>query len=301
MRDILLEDDPQLAAIAAVIDEVAPDVLLLTDFDYDLEGRALAAFSQRLVDPYPHHFALQPNSGRASGLDLDGDGRFGSARDAQGYGRFAGDGGMAILSRFPVQVRRVKDFSDLLWVDLPGAQLPVSSDLPEAMLAQQRLSSTGHWIVPVVLPDGEVLHLLAFSATPPVFDGLEDRNGLRNRDELRLWELVLDGQYGPPPEKFAVLGNANLDPLKGDGISDAMVDFLANPKLQDPLPGKPTADWGRDDLGALRVSYVLPDSQSIVTAAGVFWPAADDPLTALLGGEGQASGPHNLVWVDIRR
>ena len=296
LRDIAKEGDTQLAAVVAVIDDAAPDVILLTDFDYDLDGAALAAFAGLFGDRYPHHFASQPNTGLATGLDLDRNGRLGEPRDAQGYGRFAGDGGLAVLSRFPIGV--VRDLSDMLWRDLPGAVLPQSDGTPfltDRVLAVQRLSTTGHWIVPIVLPDGP-LHLLAFSATPPVFDGPEDRNGLRGRDELRLWEAVLDGTFGPPPAHFVVTGNANLDPMDGDGDSDAMAAFLARPDLQDPLPGQDTADWPEEGgPGNLRVSYVLPASEWQVLDAGVVW---DSPS---LGSDGLAAGPHRLVWVDIAR
>ena len=37
------------------------------------------------------------------------------------------------------------------------------------------------------------LTILAFAATAPVFDGPEDRNGLRNAAEIGLWPLLLDG------------------------------------------------------------------------------------------------------------
>lgn len=299
LRDLIGQDDPQLAVIAAVIARADPDVLLLTDFDYDLDGLALAAFADLFGGIFPYRFAARPNTGWPSGLDLDRNGRSGEPRDAQGYGRFSGDGGMAVLSRFPIG--DVRDLSGLLWRDLPGAVLPVAGGAPfltDEVLAAQRLSTTGHWIVPIGGPDGP-LHLLAYSATPPVFDGPEDRNGLRNRDELRLWEHVLDGGYGPPPAGFVVAGNANLDPVRGGGDSAAMAAFLARPDVQDPLPGQDTADWPEvDGPGNLRVSYVLPSIEWRVVDAGVIWPAPDDPL---LGGDGLAAGPHHLVWVDIAR
>lgn len=288
-------DDAQIAAAVAVIDATRPDILVLTDFDYDLDGVALAAFADLFDGRYPHRFAARPNTGMATGLDLDRNGRTGEPRDAQGYGRFAGDGGMAVLSRFPVG--RVHDLSDILWRDLPGAVLPVLDGQPfltDAVQAVQRLSTTGHWIVPVNVP-GDPLHVLAFSATPPVFDGPEDRNGLRNRDELRLWALVLDGHFGPAPADFIIAGNANLDPMGGAGIRGAMVDFLARPDLQDPLPGQPTADWRDRGIGALRVSYVLPAAGLQVADAGVVWPATvTDDIRAV-------AGAHHLVWVDILR
>ena len=201
---------------------------------------------------------------------------------------------MAILSRFPIG--EVSDLSDILWRDLPGATLPDGFYPPE-ILDVQRLSTSGHWIVPIIAPDGQ-LNLLSFAATPPVFDGPEDRNGLRNQDELRMWEVVLDGGFGPVHHDFIIAGNANLDPVDGDGLSGAMAAFLTDPRLQDPLPGLDTADWPEEGPGNLRVSYVLPSVTWTVRDAGVYWPTSDD---SLLGDDGLAAGPHRLVWVDVSR
>ena len=291
--------------------QVAPDVLLLTDIDYDRDGLALQALADRMG--FDHSFALLPNTGMATGLDLDGNGYLGDAQDAQGFGLFSGQGGMGLLSRWPIDAGAVRDLSALLWRDLPGAVLPQGLPWSDEVAAVQRLSTTAHWIVPVMAPGGPV-DVMAFSATPPVFDGPEDRNGLRNRDELRLWTQVLDGTFGPVPRNFVIAGNANLDPADGDGLRDAMTAFLADPRLTDPLPRSPggvaaadqgqtgdpaldTADWPDDAPGNLRVSYVLPAATWTVTGSGVFWPAPDDPDAALA----ETAGPHRLVWVDLRR
>lgn len=289
LRDLGRGDDPQLAAIIAQVNRARADVLVLTDFDYDLDGLALAAFAALVDPPYPYHFALRPNAGVQSGFDLDGNGRIGDARDAWGYGRFAGDGGLAVLSRLPIDRAGVIDLSGLIWRDLPDAVLPVQGFWPDAVLDLLPLSSTGHWILPVQRADGTALNLMVFGATPPVFDGPEDANGLRNRDELRLWQWVLAGQFGPPPDDFVVIGNANLDSAAGDGRRAAMVDFLANPAIQDPLPNQPTADWTDLGIGALRVSYILPQAGLAVVGAGV------QPRDA-----GALAGAHHLVWVDLR-
>lgn len=304
LRDIRKAEDPQISATYQVIALLRPDVIVLTDFDYDLDGLALAAFVDLFDGFYPYAFARRPNTGMATGLDLDRNGRTGEARDAQGYGRFAGDGGMAILSRFAIDTAKVTDLSGVLWRDLPGAVLPMTDGkpfLPDDVLAIQRLSTSGHWIIPVQPPSGTAFHLLSFAATPPVFDGPEDRNGLRNRDELRMWEVVLQGGFGPIPDNFVIAGNANLDPNDGAGLSDAMADFLDRPDIQDPHPLMPTADWDDDGPGDLRVSYVLPSTLWRVVDAGVFWPASDAPDASLLGSDGLAAGVHHLVWVDISR
>jgi hypothetical protein len=98
-------EDPQVAAAVAVLVALDADVVLLTSVDYDRGLVALSLLADRLAAagaPYPHRFALRPNTGMQAGIDLDGDGRLGEPEDAIGWGRFAGQEGMAILSRLPI-------------------------------------------------------------------------------------------------------------------------------------------------------------------------------------------------------
>jgi len=67
-----------------------------------------------------------------------------------------------------------------------------TSEPNSGRLSGMRLSSKSHWDVPVNTPNGP-LHIYASHPTPPVFDGPEDRNGLRNADEIRFWSLYLNG------------------------------------------------------------------------------------------------------------
>jgi hypothetical protein len=310
LRDILRGGDPQIDAAVQVLTALDADTLLLTGFDYDHGLMALGALADRLAQAgvaYPHRFALAPNTGVPTGLDIDGNARLGEARDAQGWGRFAGEGGMAILSRLPIDTAAARDFSALLWRDLPGSL--IAPDDPA--LAVQRLSTTGHWDVPLVLPDGGRLHLLAWHATPPVFDGPEDRNGRRNHDEARFWGLLLAGALPmpAPPAPFVLLGDANLDPADGEGQRAAITALLADPAVQDLRPrgshgrseaahhgdaALDTADYG-PPLGGLRVEHVLPSADLKVAASGVLWPPDSDPLAAALA----AASRHRPVWVDI--
>jgi hypothetical protein len=123
LRDLNKADDDSPSAIAAAIMEVEPDVLVLTDFDYDLDGIAFAAFADMFEGLYPFMFARTPNAGLATGYDLYGKGRTGDAGDTQGYGRIAGEGGLAILSRYPIEAAAVIDLSTQLWRDVPDAVL----------------------------------------------------------------------------------------------------------------------------------------------------------------------------------
>ena len=318
LRDIALGTDPQVLAVMRVITTTNPDVLLLTEFDWDRDNAALASLQSALVQagsPYPHSFAARPNRGLRSGLDLDGNGTIGGPGDAQGFGRFAGQFGMAVLSRLPVDTTGTQDFSALLWRDLPGNAMQGANLSPQAAAAQ-RLSTTGHWDVPMILPDGKRLHLLAFSATPPVFDGSEDRNGRRNHDETAFWSRYLEGAlpWPAPQGHFVILGDANLDPADGDGRPDALTALLSDPRLTDPRPqsdggkaavsapdkGDPaldTADWASNPTAQrnLRVDYVLPSADLQVRNSGVYWPLPSDPMAAVV----TAASPHRLVWVDI--
>jgi hypothetical protein len=320
LRDIRAGEG-QVEAAVAVIAAAAPDILLLTGFDHDLDGVALDAFAARLAAAgldYQHRFAPAGNRGLPTGVDLDGDGQVDGPGDAQGWGRFAGAGAMAILSRLPI-APGARDFSGFLWRDLPGSA--AGQVLPPAALAVQRLHASGAWELPVVLPGGAVLRVLAFHATPPVFDGAEARNLRRNADEVAFWRLLLDGAlpHAPPVPPFVLAGNANLDPADGAGERGAIVALLAHPAVQDPAPagtggadaaaaqggvnrthaGDPaldTADFrDADGPGNLRVDYVLPSADLAVTGAGVLWPPPGDPLAAAV----EAAGRHRLVWLDI--
>ncbi|EEB72729.1 endonuclease/exonuclease/phosphatase [Ruegeria sp. R11] len=307
LRDLLRQKDPQIAAVAETITAADPDILLLQGMDWDLNSATLNAFADLLAEtiaPYPHRFAPRPNNGLATGLDMDGNGRLGDARDAQGYGRFTGQGGMALLSRHPIHSSQIRDLSALLWKDLPGAVLPVHPDgspFPSAEAqGAQRLSSKGHWVVPIQLRDDVTLTLMAFQATTPLFDGEEDRNGLRNRDEIRLWQVLLDGDLGPmPTPPFVIAGGASLDPRRGAGHRDTIFRLLQDPRLQDPRPTDAdghvaTVNWGRS--GRMRVDYLVPSRAMNVLDAGLIWPAE---IPAPDGDGDRLASRHALVWIDL--
>jgi hypothetical protein len=278
-------------------------VLALQGFDYDLTNAALSLFAQKTG--YPYSFSSLPNTGMATGQDMNGDGRTGGPRDAQGYGDFSGQGGMALLSRFPIQQDQVQDLSYLLWRDTPDPSLPTSNGAPfpsEQAQAVQRLSSTGHWVVPIQTPKN-VFHLLMFHATPPVFDGPEDFNGKRNHDEIKLWQHFMDGSIGQPiTTPFVIAGDANLDPNAGDGPRTAIKNLLNDPRIQDPKPqghspnrATDTVDWSEPKPGNMRVDYVLPSSHWHIIDSGIVWPAPTDPLSETTA----KASRHHLVWLDL--
>ncbi|PUB28703.1 endonuclease/exonuclease/phosphatase family protein [Promicromonospora sp. AC04] len=360
VSDLSTGDDAQAATVAEVIQHANPDIVLLNEFDYSGDADPYAAadlFRENYLEvpqgtgqpvEYPYAFVAPSNTGIPSGFDLNNNGTAGGGDDALGFGLFPGQYGMVVLSKYPIQRDKVRTFQDFKWQDMPGALLPddPATDAPADWysaeeLAVLPLSSKSHWDVPVRV-GRETIHVLAAHPTPPSFDGAEDRNGLRNHDEIRFWADYVRGgwhswyQYDDegrrgglrPGSSFVIVGDYNADPVDGDSAtgSDRVVaidQLLDNPRIADPRPtsagapeaaalqaganltheGDPafdTADFADTTPGNLRVDYVLPSRDLRVRDAGVFWPAAADPLSRLTGVYPFPSSDHRLTWTDLK-
>lgn len=305
----LQDGSSQVDAVVRIIAEVNPDVLLINELDFDDDREALGLFMERLAGAgveYGYSFVAPVNTGRATGLDLTGDGKDYGPENAQGWGVFEGQFGMALLSRLPIKSDDIRTFAGVRWSEMPDNLYPVDY-FPEPALEVLRLSSKSHWDVPVQVGN-QTLHLLASHPTPPVFDGDEDRNGRRNHDEIRFWVDYIDGKDWMLSDQgtegglsgeasFVVIGDLNNDPENGDGRREAIEGLLGHQRVQDTAPkgsvGAATADF--PEVGQLRVDYVLPSNDLEVLSSGVFWPAEDKPLYgAVLG-----ASDHRLVWIDI--
>ena len=257
LKDLATGEDPQIRAVAEVIQINNPDVLLLNEFDHDEDGRGLDLFREKYLEVpqngtspvhYPYVFTAPVNTGVPSGLDLNQDGTVGGPDDAWGFGEFPGQYGMAILSRYPILTEQVRTFQNLRWTDMPANLMPEEFYGPE-ISAEMRLSSKSHWDVPVRI-GSTVLHVLAAHPTPPSFDGPEKRNQRRNSDEIRLWadylrpgrrsSWIVDdaGEAGglAPDQQFVIVGDYNSDPADGDSWPGAIDQLLSHPRVQDTLP-----------------------------------------------------------------
>ena len=263
--------DVEVRNVAEIIQRQRPDVLLLNEFDYDAEGRALQLFQDNFLDvgqngaepiDYSYALAFPSNTGVASGHDLNNDGVIGTSGraygdDSFGFGEFPGQYGFVLLSQYPIDTDAVRTFQTFRWADMPGARLPDDPATPEpvdwysaAELEVFRLSSKNHVDVPVEI-DGRTVHVLASHPTPSVFDGAEDRNGTRNADEIRFWadyvspgaqsRYIYDDEGGRgglrAGEPFVIMGDLNADPADdGDGIEGAARQVTGHPLVRDPLP-----------------------------------------------------------------
>ena len=261
LKELERGDSAKVSRIAAIIQMVRPDVLLLNEVDFD-GGKTVAAFEKHfLARPqenqqaitYPYRYVGAVNTGVDSQQDLNGDRRVGTASDAFGFGRFPGQYGMAVLSMHPIETDRIRTFQNFLWKDMPGALLPKDPKSGKNWYSQEaldifRLSSKSHWDLPIKV-GSKSFHLLACHPTPPVFDGEEDRNGKRNHDEIRIWSDYIrnncdwlyddNGKQGGLPKgtSFVIAGDLNADPHDGDSADNAIDQLLEHELvLADTIP-----------------------------------------------------------------
>lgn len=344
----------KMRRVAEVLQRLRPDVVLLNEFDYDAAGQAMELFAsgflavpqQKGLDgmSYPYRYCAPVNTGVSSGLDLDNDGvatavpgseAYGN--DCFGFGVFPGQYGMAIYSRFPIELEQVRRFQFFLWKDLPGSQLLASAGSPplptyysEAERAQLRLSSKTHVDVPIDLGGGLLVHLLASHPTPPTFDGVENKNGKRNFDEIKFWADYVDPGRGavlcdddgmrgglPPGARFVIAGDQNADPNDGETLGGAARQLTQHPLINGSFIPSSGASGGALSFpggvgqlgnksqdtaafsGGLRVDYVLPSRAGFSIFNGaVFWPGPSEPLRGLVGDRDPSD--HHLVWLDVR-
>ena len=338
----LTAGEPAARKAAAVIRHQRPDLLLLNEFDYDEIGTAADLFQRDYLesasgigDPirYTHRYLAEVNTGVASGLDLNGDGRAEGPQDAWGFGTHPGQYGMLVLSMFPIERSAIRSFQHFRWSQMPNAMRPRWPDgreyYSDEIWQQLRLSSKSHWDLPVDTPIGR-LHFLVSHPTPPVFDGPENRNGCRNHDELRLWADYLDPVAGAylvddrgargaldPKASVVIAGDLNADPLDGDageglrllhasprlngdftptsrGALEAARSQQGNNRGQRGDPAADTGDFNDEGPGNLRVDHLIPSRDLRVIDGGVFWPAPGEPWSDWITGS-----DHRMVWVDL--
>lgn len=345
LNDALAQNqDPRLLQLAEILQRVRPDIILLSEFDYDPGIRSASLLNQnylatgqngQLPIQYPFSFRAESNTGLDSGYDLDGDGQLGEPEDAFGFGHFPGQYGMLVLSRFPIRLEKSRFFQTFLWADMPGARRPLNPDgsqyYPDEVWSQLRLSSKSHWDLVFKIKQRE-FHLLAYHPTPPVFDGADDHNGLRNFDESRFWVEYIEstssgilvddeGQAGglASGAMFVIAGDLNADPQDGDSVKNAVGQLLDSPAINSSCipvsngaleasgaqaginqqhlgdPAADTSDFNDQYVGNLRLDYLMPAQGLTIQGCGVFWPAPGEEGHSLVD-----VSDHRLVWLDIQ-
>jgi endonuclease/exonuclease/phosphatase family metal-dependent hydrolase len=275
-------------AVAAILQQVRPDIVLLNEVDTDLSGAVADRLRQNFLavgqggrEPldYPHAFVAAVNTGVATGFDLNRDGRVttapGSAayaNDAHGYGTFEGQYGMLVLSRYPIAASRT--FQNFRWADLAEPGWPDDPETGAAggwyadeIKAILRLSSKSHWDLTLDV-GGHPLHLLASHPTPPAFDGPERRNVHRNNAEIRFWvDYLTDGSGttfvddrgatgGLGPGRFVIVGDLNADPNDGAVAGGDIARLLAHPRVhKGPAPASRGAVEAAERQGGVNAEH----------------------------------------------
>ncbi len=191
-KNRLAERIIQIRNVAAIIQQVRPDVLLLNEFNNDGTGkntRALTGFqthylsvsqSMNSVDGgdmlapihYPYQQSYATNTGLASGMNLAKstagyDNK--NPNNAYGYGVYHGHYAFALLSKYEIDQNNTRTFQTFKRKDLPRAVNPTinvcddTKPLPSAMACGDnwfsdeewqnlRLSSKNHVDAPIRIP-----------------------------------------------------------------------------------------------------------------------------------------------------
>lgn len=323
----------QIKNIAEIIQRTNADIILLNEFDYIADpAKGINTFKSKYLEQsqngqtaidYPYVYLAPVNTGVPVPE---------AARSKRlthfGFGRYPGQYGMVVLSKFPIATNKVRTFQDFLWQDMPNHLMPVEKDgsawYPEHSAKQMRLSSKSHWDLPINVC-GNDIHLLASHPTPPVFDGEEDRNGRRNHDEIRFWVDYINADVNSyhyddsgttgglktqdsDSAMFVIAGDLNANDIEGDAYPGAMSQLLEHNKINnysaptskggaENKPDNPnapahTAYWG------MRADYVVPSASLTVVDSGVFWPERSDEAFRLVKDRG-ASSDHRLVWAEL--
>lgn len=315
----------QARAVAQTAQLNDPDVLILTGVSYDEDQQIAEQLSGYLASgqhsaaglEYPYVFTAPTNSGRESGVDLDGDGSIGGPGDAVGYGEYPGQYGTVIFSKYPIMEDEVRTFQQFLWSDVPESGMPQDtySDLEASVL---RLSETSLWDVPVEV-EGQRISLLTTAVVSE--NGTEDtargddlRQAIADYVAGQAWYLYDDegeSAAGSSAAHYVVAGV----PVAKTGPENLDV-LLESPMLQDPQPeavterplsGRPGSVWHTDQLATryvpgdrdVRASYVLPSSTLQVDGSGVFWPGEGELGYQLVNPRGVYTLADRLVWVDL--
>jgi endonuclease/exonuclease/phosphatase family metal-dependent hydrolase len=330
----------QIRNIAEIIQRVNPDIILLNEFDNQENNKnnqhhSLKKFIKQYLNKsqngqssidFPYFYQGQVNTGVNSGFDLDGNGKKGVLPgDGFGYGHFSGHFGMALLSKYPIDIDNVRTFQHFKWRDMPNALQPIDPVTSKPWFSPEawqdiRLSSKSHWDIPVKV-NGQVIHILASHPTPPVFDGPEDRNGKRNHDEVRFWvdyisakksEYIYDDNGGKGGLKdsaaFVILGDLNASNVDGNAISSGISALLNHDNIQDVMPKSQGAKIHTQDnenakyhtaFWRMRADYVLPSKSGLdIKNSGVYWPTQGEDTFRLIK-DRAASSDHRMVWIDL--
>jgi endonuclease/exonuclease/phosphatase family metal-dependent hydrolase len=339
-KHLATNDHPRLKQIAAIIQRIRPNVLLLNEIETSTDDgpsnaekfayNYLAVSQADGLKPIIYEtFTPSTNTGIHSGFDLDNSGSVDRnipersdrqtpqqriyGNDCYGFGTFPGQYGMALLvdRRLVIDLDNIRTFQEFLWKDLPNAQPPMQSDdtpwYDETEWAAMRLSSKTFADVPIRLPNGSVLHALISHPTPPAFDGPEQRNKLRNHDEIALIRAYIEnnqslyddggGNGGLEPDaSFVILGDLNADPVDGSSIEMTLfTQLFSSDRLADDT--HPSSDIEIDRLGntdtamfGLRVDYVLPSVDITIRSSGIWRDAGD---------LGRFPSDHFPVWADV--
>jgi|Deesub1362A_J573_1020465.scaffolds.fasta_scaffold00048_15 endonuclease/exonuclease/phosphatase family metal-dependent hydrolase len=278
------ESHPQVQAALQVLRRFAPQLLSVNELD--CSAQALALLLQGLSQTglqYPYYYQGPTNSGLPTGLR--------PPFEQRGFGRYEGQYGMALLSQLPLG--RARSFEGFPWRELRESYLREElQKVPQGF----PLFSTNFFDVPLRLGD-TLVRVLLLHATVPVGGYFQK---FRNADQLRFLKAYIQELGGQP---FVIMGDLNADPVRGEGIREAIGELLGCPLLQDALPAEPTFLEGGgvqepalDEEGlSLRLDYILPSRHFQVLDAGLYRPQEPQQWRLV-----RQASDHFFLWMDVQ-
>ena len=272
----------QIRNIAAIIQKNRPDVLLINEFNNDGMGgnqtmelfqKNYLAHPQSLNGPdggdmqepiiYPQIQSYATNTGLATGMDLNNNGKTTDPEDAFGFGYYHGHYAFGLMSKYEIDKKNTRTFQNFLWKDMKeeDGQTPVEipkvvrekddqgNPLPDNLKLgndwftndeweKLKLSSKNHVDVPIIV-NGEPIHLLLSHPTPPVFDTFSDTNLIRNKYEVMFWKHYIEnpnwiyddngkrGGLDGANQKFIIMGDLNADNLNSNNNENSRIGIKA--------------------------------------------------------------------------
>jgi endonuclease/exonuclease/phosphatase family metal-dependent hydrolase len=327
--------DNQVAAAVKVITRHSPDIIAINEMQHDLTGvtspkpggLTVGSNNARLMAdllnaanpkarPYKYTVLAMGNFGFTwPGFDSNQHDPYFQYLSA--FGQVQGSINTALISRYPIDTKRVQVITDLEWSKLPGNKLSeLKAKAGYTVPAGFPLFGNSLVVVPVDV-DGTEVQFVLLHTTPPKG---KEINNYRNYDELRGLRLLVEGKLPGASlggaSRFVLMGDFNADPDHGDALPGAAAQLLGLPSIALFTPtgagtygvnperntfstvcvaaGGPDPATGK----GWQIDYLLPSKTiGAPTKGGMFYPdRATSPADWTLACQ---ASDHMLLWADL--
>lgn len=123
------DDVDQLQRVAAILEHIEADIVLVNEFDYYSTGGSYKNFRRNYLRvpqtkyfstsgvEYPYFYAAPTSTGVLSGVNINSDGKSDLPKDAYGFGFFPGQFAFVVYSKYEILESELRTFQNFLWKD----------------------------------------------------------------------------------------------------------------------------------------------------------------------------------------